>query len=78
MHFHFQIRPLGEPEQGFELSCEGIFPNPIHHPRLIQAVIHAVGIGRHLPGDIRVYDCAGSLAETLPLRFEDLAEQLAA
>jgi hypothetical protein len=76
MHFQFQIRPLGRPEQGFALSCEGIFPNPIHHGRLIQAVIHAVQIGSHLPGDIRVYDCAGVLAETLPLRCEELAEQL--
>lgn len=76
MAFHFQIRPVGEAEQGFELSCEGIFPNAVHHPRLIQAVIHAVQIGSHLPGQIDVYDCTGVVAEVLPLRCDDLADQL--
>lgn len=76
MHFHFQIRPVGQAEQGFELSCEGIFPNAVHHPRLIQAVIHAVQIGSHLNGDIRVYDCTGELAEVLPLRLDDVCDQL--
>jgi hypothetical protein len=76
MHFHFQIRPVGQAEQGFELTCEGIFPNSVHHPRLIQAVIHAVQIGSHLNGDIRVYDCMGELAEVLPLRLDDVFNQL--
>ena len=76
MPFHFQIRPVGEVEQGFELSCEGILPDSVHHPRLIQAVIHAVQVGSHLPGEIRVYDCTGELAEVLPLRCDNLADQL--
>jgi hypothetical protein len=76
MSFHFQIRPLGQAEEGFELSCEGIFADSVHHPRLVQAIIHAAQIGSHLPGDIQVYDCTGVIAEVLPLHCENLAEQL--
>ncbi len=76
MPFQFQIRPLGDVEQGFELSCEGIFPENVHYPRLIQAVIHAVAVGSHLPGEIQVYDCMGDLAEVLPLRCDNLADTL--
>ena len=68
MSFNFQIRPVGTVEQGFELSCEGIFPENIHHSRLIEAVIHAAQVGSHLPGEIQVFDCEGQLAEVLPLR----------
>jgi hypothetical protein len=70
MPFQFHIRPLGDLEQGFELSCEGIFPTRVHHDRLIEAVIHAVQVGHALPaGEIQVHDCDGDLVETLPLRW---------
>ena len=76
MSFQFQIRPVGDAEQGFVLSCEGIFPETVHHTRLIQAIIHAVQVGSHLPGEIQVFDCLGDLAEVLPLRCENFAEHL--
>lgn len=74
MPFQFHIRPVGDLEQGFELSCEGIFPRSVHHGRLIEAVIHAVQIGHHLPGEIRVFGCEGEVLETLPLRWEASAD----
>jgi hypothetical protein len=70
MPFQFHIKPLGELEQGFELSCEGIFPSAVHHDRFIEAVIHAVQIGHHLPGEIKVFGCEGRVIETLPLRWD--------
>lgn len=71
MSFHFQIRPVGSEEQGFQLSCEGVFPDEVHHDRLIEAVIHAVQVGSQLPGEIQVFDCEGHVAEVLPLSVRD-------
>jgi hypothetical protein len=70
MSFTFQIHPIG-PDSGFELSCEGILPENIHHRRLIDAIIHAVQMGHHLDGIIQVYDCDGGIAEVLPVRWEE-------
>jgi hypothetical protein len=80
MSFKFLIQPIGL-DAGFELSCEGILPDAIHHQRLIDAVIHAVQIGYHLDGQIHVFDSEGQLAEILPIRWEEksrLPELLAA
>jgi hypothetical protein len=74
MSFNFQIRPIGSAEQGFQLSCEGVFPDEVHHDRLIEAVIHAVQVGSRLPGEIQVFDCEGQVAEVLPLCFQNSVE----
>ena len=74
MPLNFQIKPVGRVEQGFALSCAGIFPSYVHHDRLIQAVIHAVQLGRQRPGEIQVFDCEGHLAEVLPLGADPFAE----
>lgn len=70
MPFYFHIRPIGEIEQGYELSCDGIFPKRVLHERFIEAVIHAVQVGHCLPGEIQVHGCDGDVIETLPLRWE--------
>jgi hypothetical protein len=79
MPFTFQIHPIGL-DAGFELSCEGVLPENIHHHRLIDAIIHAVQMGHHLDGKIQVFDCDGNVAEVLPVRWEEKppAYQLAA
>lgn len=76
MTFNFKIRPLGEPDQGFELSCDGVLAEHVHHERLIEAVIHAVQVGSRLSGEIQVFDCRGRVAETLPLRYENAFETI--
>ncbi len=62
-------------EKGFELSCEGVFPDTIMHGRLIDAVIHAVQVGCHLDGEIQVFDCDGNVAEVLPVRWEEKSRE---
>lgn len=69
MPLQFHIRPIGDLEQGFELTCDGILPSRVHHERLIEAVIHAVQVGHAWPGEIQVHDCDGDIVETLPLRW---------
>lgn len=69
MSFTFRIDPIAL-DAGFELSCEGILPESVHHSRLIEAIIHAVQIGHHLDGQIQVFDCDGNVAEVLPLRWQ--------
>lgn len=66
MPFTFQIRPFSI-EEGFSLSCEGILAEPLHQRKLINAIIEAVVIGRDLPGEIQIFDCSGTVVETLPL-----------
>ena len=67
---------MGDADQGFELSCEGVFQRQIHHERLIEAVIHAVQVGHAWPGVIQVHDCDGDIVETLPLRWVAPAAQI--
>lgn len=69
--FTFHIHPVGGLDKGFDLSCEGIFPDSVHHSRLIEAVIHAVQVGHRLDGQIQVFDCDGNVAEVLPVRWGD-------
>jgi hypothetical protein len=68
MPLQFHIRPVGDLEQGFELTCDGIFSSRVHHDRLIEAVIHAAQVCHAWPGEIQVHDCDGDIVETLPLR----------
>ena len=70
MAFTFHIRPIGL-DKGFDLSCEGVFPDSVHHSRLIEAVIHAVQVGNQLEGEIQVFDCDGNVAEILPVRWHE-------
>jgi len=66
MPFAFQIRPISI-ERGFYLSCAGILPDEVRHPRLIDAIVQAAQLGRDLDGEIQIFDSQGLLAETLPL-----------
>ena len=66
MPFIFQIRPVSL-EKGFDLSCEGLLEHEVRKPRLIEAVDHAVQLGRDLDGEIQIFDVAGRVAEVLPL-----------
>jgi hypothetical protein len=70
MSFTFTIRPVAL-KKGFELACDGVFPETVRHRRLIDAVIHAVQVGHQLDGEIRVFDCDGKVAEVLPVRWEE-------
>ena len=67
MSVHFHIRPVGDLEQGFELTCDRFFSHRVHHQRLFEAVIHAAQVAGGLAGEICVHDCEGDLVETLPL-----------
>ena len=62
----FEIRPLGVAE-GFRISCKGVLDQDARRPRLIDAIVHAVQLGRDLEGEIQIFDAAGKLAEVLPL-----------
>lgn len=66
MPFVFQIRPVA-PDEGFDLSCQGVFASDVRHPRLIDAIVQAAQIGRDLSGEIHIYDCDGRVTEVLPL-----------
>ncbi len=66
MSFIFQIRPVSL-EKGFDLSCEGLLKEDVREPRLIDAVVHAVQLGRELDGEIQIFDVEGCVAEVLPL-----------
>jgi hypothetical protein len=66
MPFVFQIRPV-TPDEGFDLSCQGIFASEVRHRRLIDAVVQAAQLGRDLNGEIHIYDCDGRVTEVLPL-----------
>jgi len=65
-HFVFRIRPLSL-EKGFELTCDGVMPRPEHHERLYDAVIRSFHIGLDLDAEVRILDCDGQLADTIPL-----------
>ncbi len=67
--FIFKIHPRGI-EQGFELSCEGILPQPLQVKRLYDAVIYALHLGRELEGELHLFDSNGRLAEIYPLHPE--------
>ncbi len=67
--FVFQIHPCGI-EEGFELSCEGILPQPLPVQRLYDAVIYALHLGRDLEGELHLFDSSGRLAEIYPLHPE--------
>jgi hypothetical protein len=62
----FEIRPLGI-GLGFSISCEGDLHEDARRLRLIDAIVHAVQLGRDLEGEIQIFDAAGKLAEVLPL-----------
>jgi hypothetical protein len=66
MSFIFQIRPVSL-EKGFDLSCEGLLRDEVREPRLIDAIVHAVRLGRELDGEIQIFDVEGHVAEVLPL-----------
>lgn len=66
MPFVFQIRPV-TPDEGFDLSCQGIFAGEVRHPRLIDAIVQAAQLGRDLDGEIHIYDSDGRVTEVLPL-----------
>lgn len=66
MSFIFQIRPVSL-EKGFDLSCEGLLRDEVREPRLVDAIVHAVRLGRELDGEIQIFDVEGHVAEVLPL-----------
>ena len=66
MPFIFRIRPVSL-EKGFTLTCDGILQDELFHQRLVDAVVQAVQLGRHLDGEIQIFDVEGRLADTLPL-----------
>jgi hypothetical protein len=75
MSFLFQIRPIS-PEAGFDLLCEGVLSSGVRHSRLIDAVVHAVQLGREADGEIEIFDARGRVAEVLPLPARVLAQPL--
>ena len=66
MPFVFQIRPV-TPDEGFDLSCQGVFASDVRHQRLIDAIVQAAQIGRDLNGEIHIYDSEGRVTAVLPL-----------
>jgi hypothetical protein len=62
----FQIRPLVS-GRGFELSGKGLLRDSALHSRLIDAIVQAAQIGRHLEGAIQIFDRSGEVAAVLPL-----------
>src|SRR5687767_9656759 len=66
MSFIFRIQPISL-EKGFTLSCDGVLRDDLRHRRLIDAVVQAVQLGRHLDGEIRIFDAEGRVADILPL-----------
>ena len=67
MSFIFLIRPVSV-EKGFDLSCEGVLRDDVRYRRLIDALGHALELGRNLDGEIRIFDVEGSVADVFPLR----------
>lgn len=70
--FVFQVRTLGI-EKGFELSCEGVLEHPLQPMRLIDAVVHATQLARHLRARIEIFDSYGELAEIIELNGPQVA-----
>ena len=66
MRTTFKIQPLGL-GNGFSISCEGVCAEDTRRLRLIDAIVHAVQLGRDRDGEIQIFDAAGKLAEVLPL-----------
>lgn len=75
--FVFLIRPLSL-EQGYELECEGIIPDPLHVQRLIEAVIAAAQIGQGLDAEVQILDVEGRTVETLKMDLVKMGELQAA
>jgi hypothetical protein len=75
--FIFMIRPLSV-EKGFELVSEGILPEPLRVHRLIEAILAAAQIGQGLCAEIRIFNTAGEVAETLELNGPPNGELLVA
>jgi hypothetical protein len=73
MPFIFQIRPAAA-KPGFEMSCEGILPDYVHHRRLMDAIVQAVQLGRGTGGDIQIFDSTGKVADVLPVPASDPAK----
>jgi hypothetical protein len=66
MSFIFQVRPLSLPE-GTALTCEGVLKDPVHHARVIDAIIQAAQLGQHLKAEIHLFDADGKVVEVLPV-----------
>jgi hypothetical protein len=62
----FEIRPLSL-EDGFSISCNGVLQENARRLRLIDAIVHAVQLGRDFEGSIQIFDASGKLSEVLPL-----------
>jgi len=65
--FIFLIQPLS-PEEGFELTCDGLLDAPLHLERLFEAVVLATQFGQGLDFEIQILDVLGSIAEVIELR----------
>src|SRR5271154_4831339 len=62
----FNIRPISI-ETNFELSPQTVLPRPVRFPRLFDAILHAIQVGDGAPARVRIFDCDGRLADTLPI-----------
>lgn len=64
--FIFQIHPLSI-EQGFELTGEGIIPQPLHFQRFFEAILAVGQIGQGLEAEVRIFDTTGAVIEVMEL-----------
>ena len=76
MSFVFQVRPVSLRE-GTALTCEGVLRDPVHHRRVIDAIIHAAQLGQQLEAEIHLFDADGKVVEVLPVPHHSCEPQAA-
>ena len=74
--FVFQVRPVSL-RQGTALTCEGVLKDPVHHTRMIDAIIHAAQLGQEMEAEIHLFDAQGKLLEILPVPHHRLRNEAA-
>lgn len=71
------IRPVSV-EKGFELVGEGVLPEPLRVHRLIEAILAAAQIGLGMNAEIRIFNTAGEVVETLEINAPQITERMVA